>query len=216
MSLEIRAFELPPIGTQCYVVINPQRAILAVVDAPLNAYATVERLSVQNGYTVEGLYLTHGHWDHTLDAHKFAQAGYSVYGHNGDQQLFENPSCMSGYAIPGLTMEPVGVTHWLEDGQELEIVGSAVQVRHVPGHSAGSVLFWFKDEGFAMSGDAIFNGSVGRTDFPGCSFEELEHSIQRKIYTLPKSTRLYPGHGLETSVAAEINGNPYVRGNGNA
>jgi glyoxylase-like metal-dependent hydrolase (beta-lactamase superfamily II) len=84
-------------------------------------------------------------------------------------------------------------------------------VRHVPGHSQGSLLFWFKEDAFAISGDAVFSGSIGRTDFPGCSFEQLEHSIRTQIYTLPDATVLYPGHGPATSVGAEASGNPFVR-----
>jgi glyoxylase-like metal-dependent hydrolase (beta-lactamase superfamily II) len=212
MSVEIRSFELPPIGTQCYVVINPGGGRVAVFDAPLNAFATVERLLVKTGYELDGLYLTHGHWDHTLDAHRFSRAGHRTYGHVGDRTLFEEPGCMSGYAIPGLRMEPVGVTDWLRDGERLTVAGVEVEVRHVPGHSAGSVLFWFPDQQLAISGDAIFRSSVGRTDFPGCSFEELEASIRGQIYTLPEATRLYPGHGPETTVGEERRGNPFVSG----
>lgn len=211
MSLKIEAFELPPIGTQCYGVLNAERGELAVFDAPLNAFVTVERLCVKTGYRLSGLYLTHGHWDHTLDAHRFGQAGVPIHAHAGDRPLFEEPGCMSGYAIPGLKMEPVRVDQWLTDGQRLEVAGFEVEVRHVPGHSAGSLLFWFPGEGVAISGDAIFRRSVGRTDFPGCSFEVLETSIRQKIFTLPGATRLYPGHGPWTTVAEECRSNPFVR-----
>jgi glyoxylase-like metal-dependent hydrolase (beta-lactamase superfamily II) len=84
-------------------------------------------------------------------------------------------------------------------------------VRHVPGHCPGSVLFWCETEGVAFSGDAIFEGSVGRTDFPGGSMALLEKSIREQIYSLPDATELYPGHGDATTVAREKAINPFVR-----
>lgn len=211
MTFELIKFELPPIGTHCYAVINPDLGKVSVFDAPLNAFPTIEKLCVERGLEMEGLYLTHGHWDHTLDAHRFAGAALPIFGHKGDEHLLTDPDCMSTYAMPGLQMRPVKVTRWLDDGQKMMIAGLSVEVRHVPGHSEGSILFWFRDCGFAISGDAIFKGSVGRTDFPGCSFAQLERSIIGQIYTLPSSTRLCPGHGPETTVSLEKSSNPFVR-----
>lgn len=210
MSIEVQSYELPPIGTQCYVVINPDRQEMAVFDAPLNAWATVEKVAVKTGYRITGLYFTHGHWDHTLDGSQFNKAGIDAFAHVADKAFFETPDVMASYSIPGLPMPPVDIVHWLEDGQAIEIVGRPVEVRHVPGHSPGSILFWFSEDNVAITGDAIFNGSIGRTDFPGCSFEQLASSIREKIYTLPDETVLYPGHGPETSVAGEASGNPFV------
>lgn len=210
MSLEVKSYELPPIGTQCYVLVDGERQELAVFDAPLNAWPTAERIAVETGCRISGLYFTHGHWDHTLDGHLFNKAGIPVFAHSADKAFFETPEVMAAYSIPGLEMPGIKVDHWLEDGQSVEILGRSVEVRHVPGHSPGSILFWFSDEQLAVTGDAIFNGSIGRTDFPGCSFEQLAASIQTKIYTLPDSTVLYPGHGPETSVGREATGNPFV------
>lgn len=210
MSISVRSYELPPIGTQCHVVMDAGRQELAVFDAPLNAFATVERLAVQSGYRIAGLYFTHGHWDHTLDGARFEVAGVPIYAHPADRDFYEQPEGMASYAIPGLPMPAVAVGHWLEGGQRLEVLGRPVEVRHVPGHSPGSILYWFRDDKFAICGDAIFQGSVGRTDFPGCSFGELEASILTQIYTLPDETVLYPGHGPQTSVGHEAASNPFV------
>lgn len=193
------------------MVCDVARAKLAVFDAPLNAFATAERFAVKHGYTIEGLYCTHGHWDHILDGWRFAEAGVPVYAHAGDRMFYETPGSMSAFAIPGLEMRSLAVSHWLEAGVRIDILGESVDVRAVPGHSGGSVLFWFEQSGFAVSGDAIFHGSVGRTDFPGCSFAELEQSIRTQIYTLPDNTVLYPGHGPQTTVGHEAVSNPFVR-----
>jgi hydroxyacylglutathione hydrolase len=210
MSLEIRSFELPPIGTQCYAILDPERQELVVMDAPLNAFATIERLAVETGYRITGLYFTHGHWDHILDGKRFNQAGIPTFAHPGDRDFYEQPDVMASYSIPGLEMPPVSIDSWLEDGTGIEILGKKVELRHVPGHSPGSLLYWFSDDKFAISGDAVFRGSIGRTDFPGCSFAQLESAILSQIYTLPDETTLYPGHGPETTVGLEARSNPFV------
>lgn len=210
MSLEIRSFELPPIGTQCYAILDLERQELVVMDAPLNAFATIERLSVETGFRIVGLYFTHGHWDHTLDGGRFNQAGVPTFAHAGDKDFYEQPDVMASYSIPGLPMPPVAIDHWLEGGTDITILGRTVGLRHVPGHSPGSLLYWFPEDGFAISGDALFQGSIGRTDFPGCSFEQLESSIRSQIYTLPDETVLYPGHGPKTTVGEEARNNPFV------
>jgi glyoxylase-like metal-dependent hydrolase (beta-lactamase superfamily II) len=125
--------------------------------------------------------------------------------------FYAEPQTMAAFAIPGMAMRPVEVDQWVGDGDIIEILGRRVEVRAVPGHSAGSVLYWFCDDGFAVSGDALFKGSIGRTDFPGCSFEQLEGSIRQRIYTLPDATVIYPGHGPATTVAEEAVSNPFVQ-----
>lgn len=209
-KLHLQSFELPPLGTNLYTVASESLQQLAVFDAPLNGFITVENLLVRSGYTLEGLYLTHGHWDHTLDAKKFADNGTRLFGHDGDRTFFEDPSVMADFALPGLEMPPVKVDRWLRQGEELEILGHPVEVREVPGHSPGSVLFWFKEDGFAIGGDALFRRAIGRTDFPGCSFEELASSIRNQIYSLPAETIIYPGHGPATTVEEEREENPFV------
>lgn len=210
MSIAVQSFELPPIGTQCYVVSNTETQEMAVFDAPLNAWATVETLSAKSGYRISGLYLTHGHWDHTLDGQKFNLASVPTFAHAEDRLFYETPEIMATFSVPGMKMPPVEIGTWLEHGERITIVGRTVEVRHVPGHSPGSVLFWFVDDKVAISGDALFSGSIGRTDFPGCSFEQLANSIKKQIYTLPDDTIVYPGHGPETSVGQEAVRNPFV------
>ena len=210
MSIEIESFELPPIGTQCYVVSNPAGQEFAVFDAPLNAWPTIERYAATTGYRMTGLYFTHGHWDHTLDGWLFNEAGINCHAHKGDQFMFEKPDIMASFSIPGLEMKPCRIGKWLENGERMEVAGRVVEVRYVPGHSPGSILYWFPEDSVAITGDALFNGSIGRTDFPGCSFEVLRESIRSQIYTLPDETVLYPGHGPETLVGREAATNPFV------
>jgi glyoxylase-like metal-dependent hydrolase (beta-lactamase superfamily II) len=95
--------------------------------------------------------------------------------------------------------------------EKLDALGTQAEVRHVPGHCPGNVLFYFPSEGWAFVGDALFKASVGRADLPGGNFHVLEASIRNQIYTLPEQTTVFPGHGSETTVGVEKKTNPYVR-----
>jgi glyoxylase-like metal-dependent hydrolase (beta-lactamase superfamily II) len=101
---------------------------------------------------------------------------------------------------------------WVAQDERFDALGTSVEVRHVPGHCPGNVLFHLAAHKMAFVGDALFNGSIGRTDLPGGSFEQLEHAIREQIYTLPPETILWPGHGPKTTVANERAHNPYVSG----
>jgi glyoxylase-like metal-dependent hydrolase (beta-lactamase superfamily II) len=118
---------------------------------------------------------------------------------------------MKAFAGQEFKLEPIKVDHWLADDEPLTGLGAPVSVRYVPGHCPGSVLFYFSRLGLAFDGDALFKGSIGRTDLPGGSRPQLEKSIRTQIYTLPDATIVYPGHGPETTVGAEKQTNPYVR-----
>jgi glyoxylase-like metal-dependent hydrolase (beta-lactamase superfamily II) len=108
-------------------------------------------------------------------------------------------------------VDPIRVDHWLTPGECWEALGAPVECRHVPGHCPGNVLFYFSSLGAAFVGDALFAGSVGRTDLPGGSAATLAESIRSQIYTLPDATVVYPGHGPSTRVADEKATNPFVR-----
>jgi glyoxylase-like metal-dependent hydrolase (beta-lactamase superfamily II) len=99
----------------------------------------------------------------------------------------------------------------LHEGDELKLGDTRWRVLHTPGHSPGSIALVCDLAGITLSGDALFAGSIGRTDFPGCDFETLAGSIRTKLYTLAPSTRVLPGHGPETTVGREMQTNPYVR-----
>ena len=94
-----------------------------------------------------------------------------------------------------MNLKPIHVDLWVAQGDRFDALGTSVEVRHVPGHCPGNVLFYFAAQGTAFVGDALFNGSIGRTDLPGGNFEQLEHAIRQQIYTLPVDTVIYPGHG---------------------
>ncbi|WP_308984699.1 MBL fold metallo-hydrolase [Thalassobacterium sedimentorum] len=204
--------ELPPIGTNAFALIEPSLQQCVIIDAPADAYAWAQQVADKHGCKIVALILTHGHWDHILDGHQFAAAGVPTYGHADDREMFAAPSKMASYAIPGLELKEVPIDHWIQGGDQLELLGTQMEIRHVPGHCPGNVLVYIASEKAAIVGDVIFAGSVGRYDLPGGDFSVLEKSIKTQVYTLPDETTLYPGHGPATSVIQEKASNPYVKG----
>lgn len=209
LSESIQTYPLGPIETNAFRLLGPARQTLWV-DAPEGAFAAME-MERRSGLEPVGLILTHGHWDHTTDAWRFSEAGIPVYGHRADQILFETPDCMAAFAMPGMELKPVRIDHWIQAGDVLQIGGWELGVRETPGHCPGNVTLYSPTVGVAFVGDAIFAGSVGRTDLPGGDFALLEASIRNQIYTLPDETVLYPGHGPATQVGREKAMNGFVR-----
>ncbi len=210
LSDKIQTYPLGPIETNAFRL-KGENGSTIWVDAPEGAFAAMEMERVE-GLVPVALILTHGHWDHTTDAWRFAEAGIPIYGHRADAVLFEQPEVMAPFAMPGIQLQPVVVDHWLAGGDVLEIAGWKLEVRETPGHCPGNITLVSSADGLAFVGDVIFAGSVGRTDLPGGDFEELERSIRTRIYTLPEETLLYPGHGPVTQVAREKAMNGFVRG----
>ena len=203
--------ELEPIGTNAYFVANQELKQAFVVDAPLGAFAWAKALSDSLECEIVGLLLTHGHWDHILDAHLFSEKGIKLMGHEADKVLFEKPEVMSTFSIPGINFNGFSVDRWLKENEALNVAGIEMKVLEVPGHCPGSLLFYLKQESLAFVGDAIFCRGIGRCDLPGGNFETLKNSILKNIYSLPDETTLYSGHGPKTTVLAEKNDNPFVR-----
>lgn len=104
------------------------------------------------------------------------------------------------------------VDEYLEDGQEIELLGQTVRCILTPGHTIGGMCFYFPKAGILFSGDTLFQESVGRTDFPTGSMSQIIHSIREKLLILPPAVRVYPGHGMTTSIGEEKMYNPYAGG----
>lgn len=202
-----------PIQTNAYLLTAPERGEAVLIDAPGDVWADVAPILRTEGCRLLELWITHGHWDHTQGgAEVVRQSGAKVLAHPADRMLIETPEVMERFMGQRLKLEPIHVDRWLQPGEHLSALGLDVEVRHVPGHCPGNVLFYFAAAGAAFVGDALFASSVGRTDLPGGDFATLERSIREQIYTLPAATVVYPGHGANTTVEAERMTNPYVNG----
>jgi glyoxylase-like metal-dependent hydrolase (beta-lactamase superfamily II) len=212
-TVNLHVLPAGPIQTNAYLLTAPDRSEAVLIDAPGGIWSQIEPILQQHKCRLVELWLTHGHWDHTQGgAEVVRKTGAKVRAHEDDRMMIEQPEIMERFMGEELNLEPINVDAWMKQGDRIEALGTTVEVRHVPGHCPGNVLFYFPALKFAIVGDAIFNGSIGRTDLPGGSFEQLERSIRSQIYTLPDTTVLFPGHGPKTSVAAEKEDNPYVSG----
>ena len=215
--MKIEVWSLGPFETNAYLITADNGKDCCVVDAPRDAGKTLLPEIQKRGLKLTHLLITHGHWDHMCDAHAFATAGAQVLAHKDDQQLIENIEAYRNRyqaMMPFLTendFHSVKVNRWLNQGDTFQCVGLDFEVRHVPGHCPGSLLFYSAKENCAWVGDAIFKNSVGRTDLPNGNWNELLKSIRTQIYTLPDNTVLLPGHGEQTTVGQEKKSNPYAK-----
>ncbi|MBE36913.1 MAG: MBL fold metallo-hydrolase [Opitutaceae bacterium] len=210
MNLHVRPSGL--IQTNAYLLTNPERGEAVLIDAPGEVWAKVQPILEAEKCELKELWITHGHWDHTQGAAEVVrETGARVIAHADDKMLIETPEVMNRFMEDKLKLEPVSVDQWVEQSEKLEALGAQVEVRHVPGHCPGNVLFYFSETGAAFVGDALFKASIGRTDLPGGDFEQLERAIREQIYTLPLKTIVYPGHGPVTTVKEERTNNSHVR-----
>jgi hydroxyacylglutathione hydrolase len=153
---------------------------------------------------------THGHVDHLTGTARVCEK-YSIglFMHSGDQPLLE--SVVDYGRSFGFTIEaPPQPQAWLKDGEIFHFGNSEITAWHTPGHSPGSLVFYAQDANFLISGDVLFAGSIGRADLPGGDYNQLINSIQTKILVLPGDTRVFPGHGPETTVVSETDHNPFL------
>lgn len=200
-----------PIQTNAYLLLAPERGEAVLIDAPGGILAKIDPILKKEKCRLTEVWLTHGHWDHTQGgAEVVAATAAKVRAHADDRVLIETPEIMERFMGERMNLRAIHVDHWIKQGDQLSALGTTVEVRHVPGHCPGNVLFYFSQRGEAFVGDALFNGSIGRTDLPGGNFEQLAAAIRTQIYTLPDETVVYPGHGSKTSVGTEKISNPYV------
>jgi len=212
-GVNVHVLPAGPIPTNAYLLTDPSTGEAVLIDAPEGIWGKAETVLKAERCRLTRLWLTHGHWDHTQGAAEVVRNTWAqVHAHGADRPLIETPEVMRPLLLPGMVVEPVKVDRWLEDGDSIDAFGEKVRVSHVPGHCPGSLMFYFEGKQAAFPGDALFRGSVGRTDLPGGDAGELERSIRSRIYTLPDATTVYPGHGGPTTVGEEKAHNPYVSG----
>ncbi len=201
-----------PIQTNAYLLTHPARGEAILIDAPGEIWEEVQPIIASEKVRLTELWLTHGHWDHTQgSAEVIRETGAKVRAHPDDRVLIENPETMRRFMSRTMTVDPIRVDAWLRDHEILHVLGLKVEVRHVPGHCPGNVLFYVPEAAAAFVGDALFAGGVGRTDLPGGDTSVLMASIRNQIYTLPDETQVHPGHGPSTTVGREKATNPFVR-----
>ena len=208
MSLAVEKLELGPVGTNTYIVRSSEESAKAVVVDPSGDLAAILQALEATGSACVAVLVTHGHFDHIVSLAELANAtGARVYGPAGERILIEEPDA---FTPPGIVVPPASADVWLDGGETVEAAGITFAVTFVPGHSPGHLAYCA--EGELFSGDVLFAGSVGRTDFPGGDWETLEASIANLLSTYPPETIVHPGHGPDTTLRAEQATNPFLAG----
>jgi len=195
-----------PLGVNCYIIACEQTGVGAVID-PGDDAPMILNVIAQQRLDVKYILLTHGHVDHLAHVSRIKnELGAQFLMHQDDAFLLKGlfaQALMFGLPNPG-NPKP---DRFIADGDEIALGNLTIKVLHTPGHSPGSVTYFVENKLFV--GDLIFAGSIGRTDLPKGNFQTLIHSVQTKIFTLPDSTIIYPGHGPETTVGQEKLTNPF-------
>lgn len=196
-----------PLQTNCYLFGCAETRRAIVID-PGAEGDRIRRELAKQGYELDKVVLTHGHGDHIMALREVlagSEAGVLI--HSADVALLRDAEQNLSTLI-GQTFEFDQPLTELADGQEIRVGNRTLQVLHTPGHTRGGICL--AGEGFVFSGDTLFLGGIGRTDLPGGSLPVLRESIRNKLLALPDDTRVYPGHGPETTIGTERAENPYL------
>ena len=216
-ELKIGRMVLGSCATNTYFLYREGENKAIIID-PADQGTQIYASLFKNDLKVEGILLTHGHFDHVwgLEALKGAvnrerkEKGLEpikVYALDAERELLGNAdmnvSEMAGRACT------VAADEYLKDGQELTLADITFRVIATPGHTGGSCCYYLEEKGFLLSGDTLFQESVGRTDFPTGSMSQIVRSIREKLFVLPEDTKVYPGHGGATTIGYEKENNPF-------
>lgn len=199
-------------GQNTYVAHFPDRTDCVVVDPGFDSDQILDYL-VRHRLTPAALLITHAHIDHIAGNEALRRQWPNcpiIIGRVDAPKLTDPMGNLSGLYDFSLTSPPAD--QLLDDDQEISCAGFDLWVRTVPGHSTGHVVFIWRGSSpwLVFGGDVLFQGSVGRTDFPGGSFETLSAGIHSKLFTLPEETIVLPGHGPRTTIGSERRENPFV------
>lgn len=206
-DFKIERIVLGMVSTNCYFVYKEKTGEAIVFD-PADQGEQIYELLQENHITVKAIMLTHGHFDHIMGVKALQQlSGCKVYAAEEEKDLLENASlnCSNQIGRP----YTLSADNYSADLQILDICGFRIQVIHTPGHTKGSTCYYFINENILISGDTLFETSIGRTDLPTGSQSALIHSIKDKLFILDDNVKVYPGHGEETTIGYEKKYNPY-------
>lgn len=207
-NAQIEWMVLGMVSTNTYLVKNQDTGELLIIDPADEAGRIQEKIGRMEGRPA-AILLTHGHFDHMLAADALRSAyDIPVYACIQEKNLLKNAryNLSASWASPHV-ME---ADRYLADGETFREAGFEIRLLHTPGHTEGSCCYYLPEEAVLFSGDTLFAGSVGRTDFPTSSGADMRKSLQRLLSELPADTRVCPGHGEETTIAYEKRYNPFA------
>lgn len=206
-DFRIKTYPVGQLGTNCYVVYRESIKKAVIVD-PGGDGTYILDMCRELSLIPEAVLLTHGHFDHILAVKDMKEAFPEVKIFAGDKEkgLLEDPAVNLSSAFGKACT--VSADEYAEDGAILSLAGLTFHVLFTPGHTAGSVCYLIPEESVLISGDTLFSGSLGRTDFPTGNQSMILSSIRERLFALPEDTLVYPGHGEATTMGHEKVHNP--------
>ncbi|MEY3081948.1 MAG: hypothetical protein RJA94_1933 [Pseudomonadota bacterium] len=209
---QLKAFIIPvtPFQQNCSLVYDDERKVGAIVD-PGGDVPVILGAIKQSGITIEKILLTHGHIDHAGGAAELKEklGGVPIEGPHVEDTFLLDELAATG-AKYGYEARPVTPDRWLKEGDAVTVGDLEFKIYEAPGHTPGSVVFFNDENRFALVGDVLFQGSVGRTDFPRGDHATLIRSIKEKLYPLGDDVVCLPGHGQPCQIGQERETNPFL------
>ena len=211
--LSLKSFTFNPVQENTYVLYNENKEC-CIIDP--GCYFSEEQQQLKAEIEKAGLkpvllLNTHCHLDHIF-GNKFVHEtwGLELHIHEKEKPVLDRgPESGLRWQLPFKNYQ--GPLNYIKEGTNVKLGSEELEVLFTPGHSPGSVSFYYEAGGFVIGGDVLFNGSIGRTDLPGGDYGTLINSIQTKLFTLPDETKVYSGHGTVTTVGFEKMNNPFVK-----
>lgn len=201
---------LGALATNCYTIANSETREAVIVDPAAKAEFLINMYSNQNLKPV-AILLTHGHVDHigAVPALRKAFPDIKVYASKDEADVLKRPE-LNLSPMFGESMA-IEADIYIEDGEDIELLGKTISCIQVPGHTKGGMCYYFADDKMVFSGDTLFASSVGRSDFPTGDEEALLSNIEQKLFALPEDVTVYAGHNERTTIKREKASNPYFK-----
>ena len=213
--ITIKSFVFNPIQVNTYILYDETKECI-IIDAGVlykNEEEQLKKFISENELIPIKLLNTHYHFDHIL-GNKFVFENYnvSIEAHSSLKEILKKIDIIKIASMFGLIIDnPPQITKYLDDGNIIKFGNSELSVFHVPGHAPESIVFYNEEQKFAIVGDVLFDGSIGRTDLPGGNYNTLINSIKEKLLVLNDDVKIYPGHGNTTTIGRERKYNPFFK-----
>ncbi len=212
--MDVSRFELNPFGENTYILWHKTTKKAIVVDPGMmrdDERDLIVDFLDRHELTLQAVILTHIHIDHVTGAKWLADKyGVKILANKGDELLASSLPLQAQLFGLKIDVPSFNIDQALKDGDELMLGDEKIEVIATPGHSPGGICLYMPDSATVISGDTLFEGSIGRTDLPGGNFDRLISSIKTKLLTLPDDTVVAPGHGYTTTIGAEKQNNPFL------
>lgn len=212
--MDVSRFELNPFGENTYILWHKTVKKAIVVDPGMmrdDERDLIVDFLDRHELTLQAVILTHIHIDHVTGAKWLADKyGVKILANKGDELLASSLPMQAQLFGLKIDVPSFSIDQALKDGDELMLGDEKIVVIATPGHSPGGICLYMPDSATVISGDTLFEGSIGRTDLPGGNFDRLISSIKTKLLTLPDDTVVAPGHGYTTTIGAEKQNNPFL------